>query len=67
VELLWRFTEFDRLISDYSGNIENLLNFDMKISKRVVRTSDTLIKYWRDLRLNNREKRFDCDKIIDVG
>jgi hypothetical protein len=61
------FKGFDRLISDYTANIENLLNFDIKISKRVIISAASLKEYWNILQTDNRENRFNCDKIIDIG
>jgi len=61
------FENFDQIISDYTANIENLLNFDIKISKRVIFNKKDLFEYWKLTNANNVEQRLDCKKIIDIG
>jgi hypothetical protein len=59
--------ETDKLISDYIANIENLLNFDMKISKRVIIGKNDLIEYWNKTNDSNMEQRLICKKVIDIS
>jgi hypothetical protein len=61
------FKEFDQIISDYSANIENLLNFDIKISKRVIFEKEDLLEYWDSAYKNNVEQQMKCKNIIDIG
>ncbi len=59
--------DFGTLVSDYTANIENFLNFDIKIAKRVTIELKSLENYWLSLKTSNRERIFKVDKIIDVG
>src|SRR5258708_1452527 len=38
---------FDSIISDYTANVENFLNFNKKLGKSVSLTSNDLIEYWK--------------------
>lgn len=60
-------TDIDELISDYSVNVKNLFNFDIKIAKRVIIKAPSFVEYWKTLQSHNYETSFACDKIIDIG
>jgi hypothetical protein len=59
--------DFTELISDYTANIKNLFNFDVKVSKRLVLKSDTIKKYWKTIQEDCTEQSFIIDKVISVG
>lgn len=59
--------EVDVLISDYTANVENYFNFDIKLGKRVIIDKAALISYWTKIKLSNVEGRIDGYKILDVG
>jgi hypothetical protein len=61
------FKEFDQIISDYTANIENFLNFDVKIAKRIIFEKEDLLEYWVSVYKNNVEQRMECKNIIDIG
>jgi len=59
--------EVDELISDYTANVKNYFNFDIKLSKRVIISQKILISSWAHVQINNRENRFDGYTILDIG
>ena len=61
------FNSFDQIVSDYTANIENILNFDVRISKRVIFDRNDLLEYWKSINTNNIEQRLNCKTIIDIG
>jgi hypothetical protein len=60
------FSEFECVISDYVAKIENYLNFDVKIAKRVILTNVDFINFWNSIQVKNIETKFQCSEIIDV-
>ncbi len=61
------FWEFDRLIFDFKANMENIFNFDIKLGKRGEISVEDLIRYWREININNAEQRFQLSRIRNVG
>lgn len=59
--------EFDCIISDYTANVENYLNFDGKIAKRVILRSESLVNIWKAVRDSNYEANYPLDVVINVG
>ncbi|MEN6352787.1 MAG: hypothetical protein ABFD02_04970 [Bacteroidales bacterium] len=62
----FQLSDFEYLISDYVANIENILNFDIKIAKRVTINTSDLIIYWNNTQSNNIEGLFPCSEITNV-
>lgn len=62
-----KLADFDRIISYYTATIENLFNFDVKLAKQVEINSSTLIEMWKKLQSDDREQRFEIDRVRDVG
>jgi len=58
--------DFDKIISDFTANLKNWFNFDIKISKRIELKSDSLRTIWNQVKQNNTEQYFEVDNIIDV-
>lgn len=58
---------FDKLICDYTANLENILNFDIKMAKRVEVTSKTLSAIHDQVEQNPVENLFPLDRIRNVG
>lgn len=61
------FSNFHQIISDYTANIENYLNFDIKVAKRVILKTNTLLQHWNTIKGNNNEQNFLIDRVRDVG
>lgn len=59
--------EIDELISDYVANIENLLNFDIRISKRVIIDKKDLEEYCNRIKESPIEQKLNIKKVIDIG
>jgi len=57
---------FQRLICDYTANIENLLNFDIKMGKRAEVSSESLGKIFAEIDARPIERSFPIDRIRDV-
>ena len=57
---------FDRLICDYTANLENILNFDIKMAKRADLTSKTLKQILSETKKNPVEGNFDLDRVRHV-
>jgi len=55
------------LISDYTANIENWFNFDVKLAKQVRIKSETLKEIWQQVQLNNCEQSFSVSEIRNIG
>ncbi|MBD2057800.1 hypothetical protein H6F88_17535 [Oculatella sp. FACHB-28] len=59
---------FDKIICDYSAAIQNFLNFDIQIEKRVVIESKSLMKFWKETNLpSDKFKSFDLDYVLDAS
>lgn len=59
---------FEKLICDYSATIDNFFNFDIKVEKRVVIESSSLVKMWNETHLGcEKFKPFEVDYILNVG
>lgn len=59
--------EVDVLISDYTANVENYFNFDIKLGKRVIIDKAALTSFWTKIKLSNVEGRIDGYTILDIG
>ena len=59
-------SSFDKLICDYTANLENLLNFDIKMAKRAELTSETLGRILMQVEQRPVEGSFDLDRIRHV-
>jgi len=57
---------FDKLICDYTANLENILNFDIKMGKRAEITSTSLAKIISQIDAHSVERMFPLDRIRDV-
>jgi|GEM_PF-3326158 len=57
---------FDRLICDYSANLENMLNFDIKVGKRAELMSKSLARILSEIDAHHVERQFPLDRIRDV-
>ncbi len=59
---------FEKLICDYSATIDNFFNFDVKVEKRVVIESSSLVKMWCETNLGCENfKAFEVDYILNPG
>ncbi|NEQ47668.1 MAG: hypothetical protein F6K00_30645 [Leptolyngbya sp. SIOISBB] len=59
---------FDKIICDYSATIDNFFDFDVKVEKRVVIESSSLIRMWNETRLGcEKFKAFEVDYILNPG
>ncbi|MBD2303264.1 hypothetical protein [Nostoc sp. FACHB-190] len=59
---------FEKLICDYSATIDNFFSFDIKVEKRVVIESSSLVKMWNETYLGcEKFKPFEVDYILNVG
>jgi hypothetical protein len=58
---------FDRLVCDYSATIENFLNFDIRIARRVEIRSSSLCSMLENVEKNNREREFSIETVRIVG
>jgi hypothetical protein len=59
---------FEKLICDYSATIDNFFNFDVKVEKRVVIESSSLLRMWSETRLGcEKFKPFEVDYILNPG
>lgn len=59
--------DLDRLTCDYSATIKNVFNFNMQFAKRVEIKSSSLRRMWRATRTSQTERRFESDRIQNVG
>lgn len=57
---------FDKLICDYTANLENIFNFDIKMGKRAEITSTSLAKILSQIDAHSVERMFPLDRIRDV-
>ena len=55
------------LIADYSANLKNLFNFDVKLAKRVEITAEDLRRAAATVRQRNEEQVFRPSRVRDVG
>jgi len=60
-------SKFDRIISCYTANVENILNLDIKIGKQAEIKTTSLIRIWKSIQEEDVESRFEIDRIRDVG
>ena len=59
---------FEKLICDYSATIDNFFNFDVKVEKRVVIKSSSLVRMWNETNLGCENfKAFEVDYILNHG
>jgi hypothetical protein len=54
------------LISDYTANIENLFNFDVKVAKQVRISSERLKEIWEEIQVNNFEQSFSVSEVRNI-
>lgn len=59
-------TSFETLICDFTANLENMLNFDVKMGKRAELTSKSMAAIFSDIETAPRERKFSLDRIRDV-
>jgi hypothetical protein len=55
------------LISEYTANIENLFNFDVKVAKHVRIKADLLKEIWQTIQQNNYEQSFQVSEVRNIG
>ena len=62
-------SSFDKLICDYTAELKNFFNFDVKLAKRVELNSATLSKILEKIESDTSKKRrsFPFDKIRSIG
>jgi hypothetical protein len=60
-------SSFDRLVSDYTANIENRLNFDVKLGKQAQLYMSDMVQIWKEITKSNLERRFELSRIKSVG
>lgn len=60
-------SENSLLIADYSANLENLLNFDVRLAKRVEVAAADLARAFETVRNNEEEQDFKPTRVRDVG
>lgn len=59
---------FDKIICDYSAAIQNFLNFDIQVEKRLVIESASLIKMWKEIQTPPKNfQMFAIDYVLDAG
>ena len=58
---------FDRLISNYTANIENILNFDVKLGKQTQLYVSDMKNFWKQINQDNVEDQFQLSRIKSVG
>ena len=59
---------FEKLICDYSATINNFFNFNVKVKKRIVIQSSSLVKMWNEVHLGCENlKVFEVDYILNPG
>ncbi len=59
------FDKFQELTTSYTANIENYLNFDVKIAKQMTLNKNDLEQCWASVK-NNKEQRLTCGSIIEI-
>ncbi|MFZ5494785.1 MAG: hypothetical protein ACOZE5_05540 [Verrucomicrobiota bacterium] len=58
---------FDKLVCDYVANVENLLNFDIKLGKRVELKTETLKILLTEIQADpDTERSFPVDRVREV-
>lgn len=60
-------TDQAKIVSDYSVNIKNLFNFDVKVAKRISLKKNSLYNYWQNIQENPIEQEFRLENILSVG
>jgi len=60
-------SSFDRVICDYTSTLNNLFNFNVRLSKRAEIKSSTFTSLWERIQTNNEEDSFDIDRVRNVG
>jgi predicted XRE-type DNA-binding protein len=55
------------LISEYTANIENLFNFDVKVAKHVRVKAELLKEIWQTIQQNNFEQSFQVSEVRNIG
>ena len=58
---------FDWLISNYTANIENILNFDVKLGKQTQLYVSDMKTFWKQINQDNVENQFQLSRIKSVG
>jgi hypothetical protein len=58
---------FNFLIADYSANLENIFNFDVKLMKRCEISVNSLRESWESIQRDNSERPFDIIHVREVG
>lgn len=61
------FSSFDRLISNYTGKMENLFNFDVQIAKQTQLYVSDMKEIWVQVCKKNVENLYKLSKIKSVG
>ena len=67
VEMTKRVSEFDCIVCDYTAIIENPLNLNVRIAKRIEITREKLSWIWGRIQYRNVEQPFEVDRIRNVG
>jgi len=55
------------LVSDFAGTLENLLNFDIAVARRVEITGARLKEIAKTIVMDNVEQQFDVSRVREVG
>jgi hypothetical protein len=66
-KLRYPLSSFDRLIIDYTANIENLLNFDIRLGKQAQLYVSDMKRIWMQTIENNIERQFELSRIRSIG
>lgn len=61
------FQKFEELTTCYTANVENYLNFDIKIAKQITIDKGDLESCWNAIVENNVEQKFTCGSLVDIG
>jgi len=61
------FPQTSLLIADYSANLENLFNFDVRLAKRVEIAASELTHLFDEVQKNDKEQKFIPKQVRDVG
>lgn len=60
-------SDFDSLIADYTATVDNFFHFDIRISKRVEISRETLVSILEQIERKNTEQRFQVTRVRNVG
>jgi hypothetical protein len=62
----YSLNDFNMIICEYEANLNNLFNFDIKLSKMAGIKKSSLSSFWDDIKKNSTERKFVIDEIIDI-